>query len=142
MHACENKTMMNIDLWLLKLYINRPITVVNSYPLITLAILYRPYNDSLRVHESCLICLLEQQMTICMKSTRWYIPPILSDHSLIVASISVVTKQHTAAVSIQRRRWKSSDFDLFAGDLEQSRLVTDLPSDVADLFECYDETLR
>jgi hypothetical protein len=61
---------------------------------------------------------------------------------LIVASISVVTKQHTTAVSIQRRRWKSFDFDLFAGDLEQSRLVIDPPSDVADLFECYDETLR
>ena len=54
----------------------------------------------------------------------------------------MVTKQHTAAVSIQRRRWKSLDFDLFAGDLEQSRLVIDPPSDVADLFECYDETLR
>jgi hypothetical protein len=68
--------------------------------------------------------------------------PLLSDHSLIVASINVVTKQHTAAVSILRRRWKSFNFDLFASDLEQSRPVIDPPSDVADLFECYDETLR
>jgi len=69
-------------------------------------------------------------------------PPSLSDHSLIVANISVATKQHTAAVSVQRRRWKSFDFDLFAGDLEQSRLVIDTPSNVADLYECYDKMLR
>jgi hypothetical protein len=34
------------------------------------------------------------------------------------------------------------DFDLFAGDLERSRLVIDPLSEVVDLFECYDETLR
>jgi hypothetical protein len=69
-------------------------------------------------------------------------PPLLSDHWLIVASINMVTKQHTAAISIQRRCWKTFDFDLPASDLERSRLVIDPPSNAVDLLECHDETLR
>ena len=69
-------------------------------------------------------------------------PPLLCDHSCIVPSINVVTKQHTAAISDQRRRWRTCHSYLFARDLERSRLVIDPPSDVVDLFECYDETLR
>jgi hypothetical protein len=69
-------------------------------------------------------------------------PPLLSDHSLIVASISAVSKQHTAAVSIQRRRWESFDFDPFRCELEQSLLVIDQPSHVTDLFRCYHKMLR
>ena len=42
---------------------------------------------------------------------------------------------------VWRRRWSTFDYDGFIGELEQSRLVLDVPPDVTELVECYDSTL-
>lgn len=66
---------------------------------------------------------------------------MMSDHSLIVASFGVTDNRPTQNTSVQRRRWRSFDYESFVADLEQSRLLTDPPSDVTELFDCYDKTL-
>jgi len=71
-------------------------------------------------------------------------PPLISDHSLVVATY-VVTSSTTPEVRprVLRRRWKSFDVDSFTDDLLSSNLVCNPPDDVVDdYFTCYDGTLR
>jgi len=50
---------------------------------------------------------------------------------------------HFATFDIIDRRAadKSFDYDAFAADLEESKLILDPPTDVNELFACCDETL-
>jgi len=68
-------------------------------------------------------------------------PPLISDHSFIVAHLSEVTTGPFSNLSTRRRQWRSFVFDAFVEDLKQSRLVIDPPSDVTELFDCYDATV-
>jgi len=71
-------------------------------------------------------------------------PPLISDHSLIVALFEV-TDYHPARTScrhvVKRRPWRSFNLDAFATDLEESELVRNPPSDVIQLFDSYNCTL-
>jgi hypothetical protein len=70
-------------------------------------------------------------------------PPLISDHSLVVASFNVVS---AAAPSVRprvcRRKWKSFNIDDFTEDLLSTDLINNPPDDnVEDFFSCYDDTL-
>ena len=67
-------------------------------------------------------------------------PPLLSDHSLVVASFDATREQSVHPSSISRRCWRSFDFGSFIADLKQSQLVLDPPPDVTELFQRYDTT--
>jgi len=69
-------------------------------------------------------------------------PPLLSDHSLIAASVDLHIPRVYAVSGHARCNWRSLDVDAFAEDPRQSALVLAQLSDVDDLFQCYDETLR
>ena len=43
---------------------------------------------------------------------------------------------------VRRRQWRKVDFDALREDLHRSSLLIDPPSSVAELFACYDETLK
>jgi hypothetical protein len=68
-------------------------------------------------------------------------PPLMSDHSLIVASIDVISRRPTENKTVMRRHWRSFDVDVFVAELERSRLVIDPPHDVTERFDCYNATL-
>jgi len=66
---------------------------------------------------------------------------MLSDHSLIVATFNIINRRAADKSRIKRRPWRSFDYDAFAADLEESELILDPPTNVNELFACYDETL-
>ena len=69
-------------------------------------------------------------------------PPIISDHSMIIATYSFYhSNVQQPRLRLQRRKWRSLDTDKFTTDLLDSRLLCDPPDDVNDYFECYDTTL-
>jgi len=71
-------------------------------------------------------------------------PPIISDHSLIIATY-IVAKTSTPPdrPRVLRRKWRSFDIDRFTDDLLSSDLVSNPPDDNVDkFFNSYDETLR
>ena len=66
-------------------------------------------------------------------------PPLLSDHSQIVGSLSTrVPHTHTGVRQVCRR-WRSLDIDSFTYDLLQSPLVNDPPADVDVLRSLVDK---
>lgn len=65
----------------------------------------------------------------------------MSDHSLIVTSFDVSSEHVAHSLTVTRRHWRSFNFDDFVADLQQSSLVRCPPSDVAELFGMYDDTL-
>jgi len=69
-------------------------------------------------------------------------PPLLSDHSLIVASVDIHVSRKYNVSRQARRSWRSLDVELFARDLRQSALTLAPPADVDALFQCYNDTLR
>ena len=75
-------------------------------------------------------------------------PPLLSDHSFVVADISclsLTSSQLNASSSPSSRLardWRSLDVDAFVADLQSTDLVVALPDDVTSAFACYDKTLR
>ena len=68
-------------------------------------------------------------------------PPLLSDHSLIVSSMEVLAKRPVRNTTVMRPCWRSFDIDVFVAELKRSRLVTDPPSYITELFDCYGATL-
>jgi len=69
-------------------------------------------------------------------------PPIISDHSLIIATYRFLhSNTQQPRPRFPRRKWRSLDIDKFTTDLIESRLLCDPPDDVNDYFECYDKTL-
>ena len=75
-------------------------------------------------------------------------PPLLSDHSFVVADIrclSPMSSQLNASSSTSSRLardWRSLDVDAFVADLQSTDLVVAPPDDVTSAFACYDRTLR
>jgi len=65
-------------------------------------------------------------------------PPLLSDHSLITVAFNTLSvKQASENMSVWYRRWRPFDVDGFVGELQQSRLLQDAPSDVSELVAFY-----
>jgi hypothetical protein len=69
-------------------------------------------------------------------------PPTLSDHSFIVASLSLQFNHGQPTTVVRRRQWRKFDFDSLCDDLRSSKLLTDPSSDADGLFECYDTTMK
>ena len=70
-------------------------------------------------------------------------PPMLSDHSFIVADVNYSSQPGTQEAGVRQvRNWRDMDVDAFADDLCHSELVVSPPDDVVDAFACYDRTLR
>jgi len=62
-------------------------------------------------------------------------PPVLSDHSLTVATVDTRSESVPAPKQqIRRRRWAAFDHAEFERELCQSQLVLDPPDDVVKLF--------
>ena len=68
-------------------------------------------------------------------------PPIISDHSFVVAHCHVGCSRSCSKSTIRRRRWRSFDLEAFVADFGLSRLVVDPLSDVTELFDSYDTNL-
>ena len=68
-------------------------------------------------------------------------PPMLSDHSQIVAKLSVRLPHSHTGVRRVRRCWRQLDIDSVQQDLLQSELVLNPPSNVDDFFACYNDVL-
>jgi hypothetical protein len=69
-------------------------------------------------------------------------PPGLSDHSFIMANMNLQFNHGEPTTVVRRRQWRKFDFDKFCADLKTSTLLNNPPGNTADLFKCYDETLR
>lgn len=68
--------------------------------------------------------------------------PHLSDHSQIVGALAKrLPYPHTGTRAV-RRRWRDLDVDSFKRDILQSPLILDPPTNVDDLFTCYNDVLR
>ena len=70
-------------------------------------------------------------------------PPMLSDHSLIIVTVDTQALAATLPRPFvcRRRRWAAFCLDDFISELNQSQLALDPPSNVDDLFACYDNTI-
>ena len=69
-------------------------------------------------------------------------PPLLSDHSFIVADCDCPPPP-TSTISFRRvRNWRALDFDAVAADLQSSELIASPPVDVESGVDCYNATLR
>ena len=88
--------------------------------------------------------LLDVFITRCDISLRSIVvdPPSLSDHSLIVVKVNLITSIAPISTYSYRRDWRSFKIDDFIADIERSSLVLSPPSDVSELFASYDTTLR
>lgn len=70
-------------------------------------------------------------------------PPLLSDHSLVVAELTSPSLTSSPPVASRVvRQWRNFDADAFASDLAESDLLCRLPDTVDAAFDCYDVTLR
>ena len=69
-------------------------------------------------------------------------PPMLSDHSQIVATLALRLPHQHVGVRRVRRCWRQLDVDRLRCDILESTLVTNPPDNVNDLFACYDDVLR
>jgi len=67
---------------------------------------------------------------------------ILADNSQIVAKLDLKVETDYATRRIVHRRWRLFDLDSFIADFNQSALLLSSPSDVDELFSCYDSTLH
>jgi hypothetical protein len=68
------------------------------------------------------------------------VPPVLSDHSLLIAILS--PQSDTTSPACSGTKWASFDVQLFQQDLPQPKLLIHPSTDCAELRRCYDETLR
>lgn len=78
-----------------------------------------------------------------VSAVKVYPPMLLSDHSLITATFTSPdqpTVPHRRRV--QRRCWKRFDVTAFNTDLLESDLVVSPPTNVTELFDCYNTTLK
>jgi len=70
-------------------------------------------------------------------------PPLLSDHTFVVAEIDCTPAQDHLLTDIRTvRNWRSLDVNALVSDLSSSELVQSPPVDVDDAFACYNSTLR
>lgn len=70
-------------------------------------------------------------------------PPLLSDHSFVVADCSCSLPPSTAPTTLRQvRNWRALDVEAFEADLQQSELSQTPPLDPETAFSCYHQTLR
>jgi hypothetical protein len=68
-------------------------------------------------------------------------PPIMSDHSLLIAKYCVAPSPAPVRPRVCRRKWRSFNIDNFTQDLMSSELLSSQPDDVNAFFDCYNITL-
>ena len=85
------------------------------------------------------LLLARTDLTVKMSSID---PPLLSDHSFVIADISLPPVPTQPVVTSVRRQWRDLDLDAFVVDLMTTDLVQSPPEDTEVLFDCYDQTLR
>jgi len=69
-------------------------------------------------------------------------PPMLSDHSFVVADVNHPCQPCTPESGFRLvRNWRGIDVDAFADNLRRCELVVSPADDVVDAFVCYDQTL-
>jgi len=68
-------------------------------------------------------------------------PPIMSDHSLLIAKYNVTPSPAPVCPRVCRRKWRSFNIDNFTQDLMSSELLNNQSDDVNALFNCYNNTL-
>ena len=123
---------VNLHLDTVSAHTTRFVTLLNSFGLVD-----HVRQPTRGVHQlDVFISRLDQPAPVCRVD-----PPLISDHSLIVASFEVTSEQTPRTEPITRRRWRSFDIDSFTTDLAQSQLVLNPSSDVTELFDQYDATL-
>ena len=69
-------------------------------------------------------------------------PPLLSDHSFVVADCDCLSPSVESASTRQVCNWRELDVDAFAAELQCSELVAAPPSDVESAVNAYNTTLR
>ncbi|HSN22814.1 MAG TPA: endonuclease/exonuclease/phosphatase family protein [Methylomicrobium sp.] len=69
-------------------------------------------------------------------------PPMMSDHSTIVAELDLPLRQNFSVTRVARRCWRSFNLEDFVQDVDLSPLTQSPPSDITELFALYDTTLR
>ena len=79
---------------------------------------------------------------LCYYLIYYLLLSAISDHAFIVADIDLKIVHDQPNSVVRRRQWRKVDFEVLREDLRRSSLLTDPPSGVAELFSCYDETLK
>ena len=69
-------------------------------------------------------------------------PPLLSDHSFVVADCDCLPSSVKSVSYRQVRNWRTFDVDAFAVDLQGSELIASPPVDVESGIDSYNSTLR
>ena len=69
-------------------------------------------------------------------------PPLLSDHSFVVADCDCTPPSTTSSSCRQVRNWRVLDVDAFAADLQSSELITTPAEDIETGVDCYNSTQR
>jgi len=69
-------------------------------------------------------------------------PPLLSDHSFVVANLDCAPLTGQSMSVCQIRNWREVDVDALAADLQCSDLVTSPSDDLESTIDSYNTTLR
>ena len=69
-------------------------------------------------------------------------PPLLSDHSFVVAECDCLPTSTPSTGFRHVRNWRGLDVDAFAADLQGSELIVTPPADIESGIDCYNATLR
>ena len=64
-------------------------------------------------------------------------PPLLSDHSFVVADCDCMPLSTISASTCRVRNWRALDVDALAADLQRCQLITTPPTDVESGIICY-----
>ena len=69
-------------------------------------------------------------------------PPLLFDHSFVVATVGCVPFVSQSTSACQMRNWREVDMDEMAADLLRSDLIVSPPDDMESMINSYNTTLR
>ena len=69
-------------------------------------------------------------------------PPLLLDHSFVVADCDCTPPTTTSTSYCQVRNWRVLDVDAFAADLQSSELIPTPAEDIETGVHCYNSTQR
>jgi len=69
-------------------------------------------------------------------------PPLLSDHSFVVATVGCVPFASQSTSACQMRNWREVGVDEVAADLLRSDLIVSPPDDLESMIDSYNTTLR
>ena len=69
-------------------------------------------------------------------------PPLLSDHSFVVATVGCAPFARQSTSACQMHNWCEVDVDEMAADLLRSDLIVSPPDDLESMIDSYNTTLR